>query len=105
SSGVERPLLPRGEEMKRIVIGAIAGAVIIFIWGAFSHMVLLIGVGFTPLPSEDRVLAELRGAIPKEGLYFSQAQISGEPDPTTKNGVGSQASYRADWHADIPPDG
>jgi hypothetical protein len=56
--------------MKRILIGAVIGAVIMFLWGAFSHMVLLIGVGFKPLPNEDAVIENMRGKIPEEGLYF-----------------------------------
>jgi hypothetical protein len=56
--------------MKRIVIAAIAGCAILFIWGAFSHLVLLIGAGFTPLPNEDKIIKTLENDIPKKGLYF-----------------------------------
>lgn len=56
--------------MKRIFIAAISGCVIIFIWGAVSHMVLLIGTGFTPLPNEDKIIKTLESSIPKKGLYF-----------------------------------
>jgi hypothetical protein len=56
--------------MKRIIIAAISGCVIIFIWGAFSHMVLLIGTGFTLLPNEDSVIKTLESSIPKKGLYL-----------------------------------
>jgi len=56
--------------MKRILIAAISGCVILFIWGALSHMVLLIGAGFTPLPNEDKIIKTLEGSIPKKGLYF-----------------------------------
>src|SRR5216684_3704034 len=56
--------------MKRIFLAAISGCVIIFIWGAFSHMVLLIGAGFTPLPNEDKIIKTLESSIPGKGLYF-----------------------------------
>ena len=56
--------------MKRIVVAAIAGCVILFIWGAFSHLVLLIGVGFTPLPNEDKIIKTLESSLPAKGLYF-----------------------------------
>jgi hypothetical protein len=56
--------------MKRIFIAAISGCVIIFIWGAFSHLVLLIGVGFTPIPNEDKIIKTLESSIPEKGLYF-----------------------------------
>jgi len=56
--------------MKQILIAAISGCVIIFIWGAFSHLVLLIGSGFTPLPNEENITKTLESSIPKKGLYF-----------------------------------
>jgi hypothetical protein len=56
--------------MKRIIVGAITGALILFVWGAFSHMVLLIGAGFSPLPNEDAVIEKLKSSIPEDGLYF-----------------------------------
>jgi hypothetical protein len=56
--------------MKRIFIAAISGCVILFLWGAFSHLVLLIGVGFTPLPNEDKIIKTLESSIPGKGLYF-----------------------------------
>jgi hypothetical protein len=57
-------------KMKRLFIAAISGCVILFIWGAFSHLVLLIGAGFTPLPNEDKIITLLESSIPKKGLYF-----------------------------------
>ncbi len=54
----------------RIAIATILGAVIMFIWGGFSHMVLLIGTGFTPLPNESKIIETLKNSIPEQGLYF-----------------------------------
>jgi hypothetical protein len=56
--------------MKRLFIAAMSGCVILFVWGAFSHLVLLIGVGFTPLPNEDKIIKTLESSIPEKGLYF-----------------------------------
>ena len=57
-------------KLKRILIAAIFGAVIMFIWGGFSHMVLFIGIGFKPLPNEDKVIETLQSSIPEQGLYL-----------------------------------
>jgi hypothetical protein len=56
--------------MKRILIAATTGCLILFVWGALSHMVLLIGSGFTPLPNEDKIINELEHSIPGKGLYL-----------------------------------
>jgi hypothetical protein len=54
----------------RLAVGAFLGAVIMFFWGAFSHMVLLKGVGFTPLPDEELVTKQLKASVRDDGLYF-----------------------------------
>jgi hypothetical protein len=41
-----------------------------FVWSAFSHMLLLKGVGFTPLPDEELVTSQLKTSVGNEGLYF-----------------------------------
>jgi hypothetical protein len=56
--------------MKRIIIAAFSGCTIIFVWGAFSHLLLLTGTGFTPLPNEDNIVKTLQSSIPNKGLYF-----------------------------------
>ncbi|HVI49263.1 MAG TPA: hypothetical protein VM802_30640 [Chitinophaga sp.] len=56
--------------MKRIMTAAISGCIVLFIWGAFSHMILFIGAGFTPMPNEDTVIRTLENVLPKQGLYF-----------------------------------
>ena len=57
---------PRG----RFVLAAIVGGVVIFIWGAISHMVLLKGAGFSHLENDEVVAAELAHSIPHDGLCF-----------------------------------
>lgn len=51
-------------------IATVLGTLALFAWGGFSHMVLLIGTGFDPLPNEDTVMAALKNNIPEQGLYF-----------------------------------
>jgi hypothetical protein len=45
-------------------------------------MVLLIGIGFRPLPNEDAVIEKLSSSIPKEGFYFFPGkELRGNPTP------------------------
>ncbi len=57
-------------KLKRIIIATVLGTVIMFVWGGFSHMVLFIGAGFTPLPNEDKVIETLKQSVPEQGLYL-----------------------------------
>ncbi len=57
-------------KLKSIAIATILGALIMFIWGGFSHMVLFIGTGFTALPNENKIIETLQSSIPEQGLYF-----------------------------------
>ena len=54
----------------RLAMGAFLGALIMFFWSAFSHMLLLKGAGFTPLPDEELVTSQLKTSVGDEGLYF-----------------------------------
>lgn len=56
--------------VKKIVIAALLGGVVMFVWGGFSHMVLLIGAGFKRLPDEDKLIELLKTNKNEEGLYF-----------------------------------
>lgn len=57
--------------MKRILLAGVVGGVVIFVWSAFSHMVLpLGGMGLRELPNEDEVVATLRQSVPESGLYL-----------------------------------
>lgn len=57
-------------KLKRIIIAAILGCAVLFIWGGLSHLVIFIGTGFKPLPNEDKVIETLKKSIPEQGLYF-----------------------------------
>ncbi len=55
----------------RIIVAGIAGGVVLFMWSAFSHMVLPIGeIGLKFLPNEDPVIAAMKANVPEPGLYF-----------------------------------
>jgi hypothetical protein len=55
---------------RRVVLGAVAGALTAFVWGGLSHMVLMRGVGFNTLPDDARVIEALDASIEEDGLYF-----------------------------------
>ena len=55
----------------RVVIAALLGGIVFFVWGAISHMVLPLGeMGLKSLPNEEPVMAALQQSIPESGLYF-----------------------------------
>jgi hypothetical protein len=56
---------------KRILLGGALGGLILFCWGAASHMVLQLGdVGIQSLPAEEALFPSFRGAVKEPGLYF-----------------------------------
>jgi len=74
----------------RFVLAAFAGAAAMFAWSALSHTLLIRGIGFTPLPNEDALVAEMRRSIPKDGIYvFPGIDWSAKPTPAES----------ADWEA------
>jgi hypothetical protein len=61
----------------RIILSSVLAGIVMFLWGAVSHMFLGLGdAGLQPLPNEDQALASLRQAVKEPGLYF----FPGEPD-------------------------
>ena len=55
----------------RIILAGVAGGLILFIWGAISHMVLPLGeVGIKAMPNEAQVTAAMKANINEPGLYF-----------------------------------
>lgn len=54
----------------RIVIAGVLAGIVVFIWGAFSHMVLPLGhVGFDD-PSDEAALQAMQSTLPEEGVYM-----------------------------------
>ena len=64
--------------MKRILIAAIVGGIIVFIWSAVAHMITPLGMaGFSVLGDrEESFIEALRANVPKSGMYM----IPGEED-------------------------
>jgi hypothetical protein len=56
--------------VKKFVGAALLGAIVLFIWGGFSHMVLFVGAGFKQLPDEDRLIETVKASKDEQGLYF-----------------------------------
>ncbi len=65
-----------------------------FFWGAVSHLVLLEGVGFTKMPHEASLVAELKKSLPGDGLYFFPSpDFSG--NRTAEETAAFEARFRA----------
>jgi hypothetical protein len=79
---------------KRFVLAVIAGTLVMFVWGAVSHMLLFKGAGFSRLPNEDRVTAELRRSIASDGLYFFPS-----PDFSGSSSPAETAAWEAKFRA------
>ncbi len=60
---------------KRILLAGVVGGLVMFVWGAISHMVLPLGeVGVRQIDSnEETVLTAMRSAIREPGFYFFPA--------------------------------
>jgi hypothetical protein len=57
--------------MSKILVGGIAGGVVLFLWGAFSHMVLPLGeVGVRTIPDEPALMEAMRMSMSEGGFYL-----------------------------------
>jgi hypothetical protein len=58
--------------MKKVLLPGILGGLLVFVWGAVSHVLLPIGaMGFKTIPNnEDAVLTAMKSNIQEPGLYF-----------------------------------
>ena len=55
----------------RLIIAAIVGGLVMFFWGAFSHMVLQLGdTQIKALPNEAAVVAAMKANITEPGFYL-----------------------------------
>ena len=77
--------------MGKLLAGALAAGIMVFMWGAISHMATPIGkMGFRPFPNEDSLIAAMKGSIHETGVYHF-------PDmPDSKTSSESEASA---WEA------
>ncbi len=99
--------------MKRILLAALAGGIIIFIWGALAHMLLGAGTyGASTMPNEAPVIDAFRGNLPEAGLYMfpgrdmSKSAMS-EPDEAWnekyRTGPAGMLIYRPKGGEVMPP--
>lgn len=55
----------------RIVGAGVLAGLVVFVWGAISHMVLPLGeMGVSPLPAAEAVQPVLNSSVPQGGLYY-----------------------------------
>jgi hypothetical protein len=65
------PALHRENDMKRIILAAILGGLIVFVWSAVAHMVTPLGtMGLSVIANEAPVTDAIRANVPKSGMYF-----------------------------------
>jgi len=77
--------------MVRIIIAAIVGGIVMFCWGAFSHMVLpFADAGVSSVPNEAAITAALETNIKEPGFYFL---------PGMENMHNASAEQQAAWAA------
>ena len=77
--------------MVRIIIATIVGGIVMFCWGAFSHMVLPFAeAGVTSVPNEAAVTSALESNIKEPGFYFL---------PGMENMHNATAEQQAAWAA------
>lgn len=73
-----------------------------FLWGAFSHLVVISGIGFQPLPNVGNITKTLQTSISEKGLYFFPSRDFENTSPqaekqwltTYKNGPVGLVIYR-----------
>ncbi len=66
----------------KTLIAGVVGGVVLFAWGAVSHMVLGLGeTGIKVMPSEDAVLTAMRDNLHEPGVYFfpGEGMMTGQP--------------------------
>ena len=57
--------------MKKVIIAAFLGGLVVFAWGAICHMLLPVGqMGLQSLPNEEILRSSLKQSIPEPGMYF-----------------------------------
>jgi hypothetical protein len=55
----------------RLIIAAVLGGLVMFVWGAVGHMFLGIGeAGVMPMPNEAAMAAVMKESITEPGIYF-----------------------------------
>lgn len=80
--------------MRRTITAAVAATLIVFVWGAVSHMLIFCGAGYSHLRDEGPIVAALAHAGLEEGLYWF-------PDPDFRGDVSAdgQRAFEARFRA------
>jgi hypothetical protein len=81
--------------VKSVLLGALLGGLVVFLWGAVAHMVLLSpgAAGIHGLPQEEHVVSALKGALLEPGFYAFPWTESA--DPSAEEEAAWEARYRA----------
>ncbi len=67
---------------KKVLLGGIVGGVVLFVWGAISHMVLPLGeVGIKEMPNEQPVISAMQENLHEPGFYLFPGPGGGERTP------------------------
>ncbi len=70
---------------KRVLLAAVIGGVVMFIWGYVCHMPLKLGnLGVKDLPSEQILVPQLKAAISERGIYGFPSAAKGESGEVDK---------------------
>ncbi len=57
--------------MAKVVLGGLLAGIVVFFWGAFSHMVLPLGkMGVHQITNEESVIGAVRDSVREPGFYF-----------------------------------
>jgi len=80
--------------LSRWLMATLAGAAAMFVWGGFSHMVLLKGIGFARMSNEERIVSTLRASLAGDGLYFFPS-IDLRGSPTGEEVAAWEARFRS----------
>ncbi|MBI5647221.1 MAG: hypothetical protein HY962_09850 [Ignavibacteriae bacterium] len=57
--------------MKRILLAALLGGLVMFVWTSVNHMLLPTAeMGVRSMPNEDPVIEALRNNVPEPGMYY-----------------------------------
>jgi hypothetical protein len=97
----------------RVLLSAIIGGLIVFAWGAFSHMVLPLGeTGIKQFTDDTPILEVLKANVKESGFYFFPGMAEETPDmsSTQRKELENKYAekYRVSPHGILiyhPPDG
>ena len=72
--------------MGRIALASLVGGIIVFAWGAVSHMALPIGeMGIKELPGEEAIVGTLKGTLQEPGFYLFPGFAGADPKSKEAN--------------------